>query len=128
MRFLTDEHISPAVAEQAAAKCPGIKIVALHDWRDGEFLGARDEVFLAEAAKEGMVLVTYDVRTIAPLLKSWAEAGVNHAGVVFVDQRTIAPQDFGELVAALSHLWKRERRKNWSNRVVFLRGAPEEHE
>ncbi len=121
LHFLTDEHISPVVAEQAVRKCPGIKITAIHDWRDGWFLGTQDPVFLPEAAKDGLTLVSYDPRTLRPLLKSWAEAGQHHAGVVFVDEKTIVPQDFGGLIEALIHLWKRERRADWTNRVVFLR-------
>src|SRR5260370_24384932 len=110
LRFLTDEHISPVVAEQAVRKCPGIKITAIHDWRDGWFLGTQDPVFLPEAAKDGLTLVSYDPRTLRPLLKSWSEAGQHHAARVFLDAKTIVPQDFGGLIEALIHLWKRERR------------------
>ena len=120
LAFLLDEHISPVVAEEARRKHPGIKIVALRDWRGGSFLGTPDSVFLAEAARERLSLVTYDQRTIRPLLKAWIEQGIAHAGVVFVDVRTIAPQDFGGLVTALGKPWKSERRADWTDRVVFL--------
>jgi hypothetical protein len=120
LRFLTDEHISPLVAREARRKCPGISITALHEWRDGCFLGSQDEVFLPEASKDGLTFVSYDQRTIRPLLKRWAESGVQHGGLVFVDEKTIAPQDFGRLVASLCLLWRSERRASWQNRVVYL--------
>lgn len=84
-------------------------------------MGAEDRVFLPEAKKEGLTLVSYDQKTIRPLLKEWAEQGIDHGGLVFVDDKTIAPQDFGSLIEALCQLWKSERRANWINRVVFLR-------
>jgi hypothetical protein len=121
LKLLLDENISPVVGEQARVKCPGIRITTSHEWRAGNLLGAGDEEILSEARRDGLTLVTYDLRTIPPLLKRWAEAGADHAGVVFVDHKTIAPQDFGGLVAALSELWRQERRADWINRVVFLR-------
>jgi hypothetical protein len=121
LSLLLDEHISPVVTEQAKRKHPGIRIVALCNWQSGRFLGSADSVFLNAAAEKGLTLVTYDQRTIAPQLKSWMEQGVDHGGVVFVDQKTIAPRDFGGLVKSLGLLWMRERRADWKNRVVFLR-------
>ena len=121
LQFLLDEHISPAVARNVEAKRRGIKIVAFQHWRAGSFMGADDRVFLPEAKKDELTLVSYDQKTIRPLLKQWAEQGIDHGGVVFVDTRTIAPQDFGGLVEALCQLWVSERRAEWTNRVMFLR-------
>jgi hypothetical protein len=121
LQLLLDEHISPVVARETGLKCRGLKIVAFREWRAGAFMGADDRVFLPEAATDKLTLVTYDQRTIRPLLKQWAEQSRDHGGVVFVDEKTIAPQDFGSLIEALSDLWKSERRAAWINRVVFLR-------
>ena len=124
LRLLLDEHISPVVAREAAAHCAGLRIVAFRAWRNGRFLGLPDRLFLPEAFQEKLTLVTYHQRTIRPLLKEWAEQGVQHTGIIFVDTKTIPPQDFGGLVTALCHLWKSERRADWTNRVVFLRPPP----
>jgi len=119
--FLLDEHISPIVAEQATRKFPGIVIKTLHGWRGGGFLANSDNIILNEAARDGLTLVSYDLRTIPRLLKDWIEQGIDHAGVVFVDEKTLAPREFGGLVRAIGSLWKSERKANWKNRVVFLR-------
>jgi hypothetical protein len=86
----------------------------------GRLLG-KDSVFLLEAAKQCLTLVTYDRRTIPPLLKLWAEEGRSHDGVIFVDEKTIAPSDIGRLVRALISLSAETRETDWPNQVYFLR-------
>jgi hypothetical protein len=39
------------------------------------------------------------------LLKDLGEAGISHGGVIFVDEKKVAPKDFGGLVRGLSALW-----------------------
>jgi predicted nuclease of predicted toxin-antitoxin system len=122
MRLLLDEHVSPAVAEGLVRA--GGDAVALRAWLGGRYLEAPDETILAEAAREGRVLITYDQRTIPPLLKLWAETGRRHAGVVFVDHRSIPPDDIGALVRALGELLERMGGLDWTDRLVFLRRSP----
>jgi hypothetical protein len=76
---------------------------------------------LREAAAHGLTLVTYDRRTIPPLLKTWAEEERTHGGVVFVDEKTISPADVGGLVWALTRLARETGKWDWTNRVYFLR-------
>jgi hypothetical protein len=91
------------------------------EWEGGGFLGEDDSACLLEAAEQGLTLVTYDRRTIPPLLKIWAEEGRRHGGVIFVDEKTISPADIGGLVRAL--LLKETGKSNWVDRVYFL-GRP----
>jgi len=91
------------------------------EWDGGAFLGQADSACLQEAAVQGLTLVTYDRRTIPPLLKEWGEEGHKHGGVIFVDEKTISPSDVGGLVHSLSDLWTKTRRWNWANRVLVLR-------
>jgi hypothetical protein len=74
-----------------------------------------------EARKEKLTLVTFDLRTIPPLLRLWAEQGFDHSGVILVDERTFAQNDIGALVTALCAVWLAERDRDWTNRVVYLR-------
>ena len=123
LNLLLDEHLSPRVAVQVRAKHPGAHIIAFQEWDGGSHLGEPDEVLLAAAAAQGLTLVTYDLRTIAPLLKTWGEQGTAHSGVVFIDARTLAPNDLGGLTRALGELWEQEGEEKWSNRVLFLFAA-----
>ena len=120
LQLLLDEHISPDVAKGLRRRDRALTVYAMTEWQDGSFLGRDDGACLTEAAARKLTLVTYDRRTIPPLLKTWAEAGRRHAGVIFVDDKTIAPSDIGGLVLALTRLAKDARRWDWVDRVCFL--------
>jgi hypothetical protein len=119
LKFLLDEHISPSVA--AGLRRVKASVTSMPEWENGAFLGQDDATCLREAAAQGLVLVTYDRRTIPPLLKLWAETGYSHAGVIFVDEKTISPADIGGLVRALTMLVKEAGTWDWTDRVCFLR-------
>lgn len=123
LRLLLDEHISPAVARAAAQRCRGMDVLPVSAWQNGRWLNAPDDVLLHGAREHGLTLVTYDLRTIPVLLRSWADQGLDHGGVVFVDERTIPQNDIGGLMLLLCELWRAERMADWRNRVVFLRAA-----
>lgn len=121
LRLLLDEHISRAVADGMRRRDRNVVVYTLGSWEYGSFLGQYDAAILHEAAIQKLTLVTYDRRTIPPLLKTWAEEGRSHAGVVFVDEKTISPADVGGLVKALTALGKEASRWDWTDRICFLR-------
>jgi len=83
-------------------------------------LGIPDDEMLAVAHAHKLTLVTYDQRTIVPLIKRLAESAASHAGIILVDERTFAPSDLGGLARALGVLWDELGRSDWTNRVVYL--------
>lgn len=125
LAFLLDEHISPKVAEQIAIERPDIRIASVRVWRGGTFRGQTDATLLQVAREEGLTLVTYDCKTIPPLLTEWGGAGESHAGVVFVDERTVGQGDIGGQTRALIHHWEQSHTWDWTNLISFLRTPPE---
>ncbi len=121
LKILLDEHISPTVAAGMRRRISGLVIRSMTEWEGGSFLGQEDSVFLREALAQGLTLVTYDGRTIPPLLKRLAEEAHSHAAVIFVDEKTISPADIGGLVKALGEVVKETRAWDWTDRIVFLR-------
>ena len=121
LKLLLDEHISPEVADGLKRHNRSLVVHWMSEWENGNFLGQEDSACLLEAANKRLTLVTYDRRTIPPLLKTWAEEGRKHGGVIFVDEKTISPADIGGLVRALTQLFKETGRWDWKGRVCFLR-------
>ena len=121
LKLLLDEHISPDVANGLRRRVRTTEILYLAEWEDGRFLGQDDHACLRAASAQHLTLVTYDRRTIPPLLKIWAEEGRTHCGVVFIDEKTISPADVGGLVRALTALARETRNWDWTNRIYFLR-------
>ena len=118
--LLTDEHLTPAVAEQIQIKRPEIAIQSMHRWRSGAFLGKADRLLLEAAHEEGLTLITYDQKTIPPLLMDLATAGADHSGIIFVDEAAIASRDVGGLIKAIVSLYVRCAEWDWTNRISYL--------
>lgn len=120
LAYLLDENISPVVAEQIAIKNPAIEVQSVYRWREGMFVGQTDEKVLRAATEAKLTLVTYDLKTIPPLLGEWASDNEIHAGVVFVDDASIRNDDFGRLINALLAHWRSYHEDDWTNRIAFL--------
>jgi|SRR5262244_3113397 len=121
LKLLLDEHISLAVAEGLRCRNRQLVVFSMAEWEDGQFLGEEDSACLSQAATQGLTLVTYDRRTIPPLLKTWGEEQRNHGGVIFVDDKTISPSDTSGLIRGLIDLSRKTARWEWANRICFLR-------
>jgi hypothetical protein len=117
---LLDEHISPAISRQINARRPEIRMQSVFEWRSGTLLSQPDHRILQAATEDGLTLVTYDLQTIRPLVAEWAASGIAHAGVIFVDERTIPSDNFGLLIRAIERLWDREQHLTWTNRTRFI--------
>lgn len=122
-KMLLDEHIPPDVVAGLARIRPAAEATCIRDWHEGTLRGASDDVVLTWARDDGLTLVTYDQRTIRPLLAEWAVSGRSHAGVIFVDGHTCRPDNIGGLVRALACLWDETLPEDWTNRVVYLKAV-----
>ena len=120
LHLLLDENMSQIVAEQATYHQPAMRVESVHTWQDGAFQGRSDRALLRAARAEGLTLVTYDQKTIPPLLAELYTEGESHAGVVFVDNQTIASNEFGKLIRALISLWDQFGAEDWQDRIGFL--------
>jgi hypothetical protein len=122
LQLLLDEHISLNVAVGLRRRSRAMVVRYMLEWEGGNYLGQEDSVCLQAAASQGLTLVTYDRRTIPPLLKNWAEVGRDHGGAIFVDEKSISPADIGGLVRTLHILFKQTGKRDWTNRIYYLRG------
>jgi hypothetical protein len=120
LSLLLDENISPIIGEEINKKRPEIEIISLFSWQEGRFLGLGDDLILIAASETNLTLVTYDLKTIPPLLVEWGESGRIHGGIIFIDDQSIPSNNFGILIKSLIWLWDIYHNDNWQNRLVFL--------
>ncbi|HEV2962717.1 MAG TPA: hypothetical protein VG649_12890 [Candidatus Angelobacter sp.] len=120
LKLLLHEHISPKVAHGLVRRNPKLVARYILEWEKGRFRGQSDFACLQEAARQGLTFVTYDLRTIPPVLKVWAEEGRSHSGVIFIDEKSIFPANIGGIVLALAKLVDEAGSWSWTNRVYFL--------
>ena len=123
LAFLTDEHISHVVAEQVRQKRADIRIESVLRWRGGALRNTADDLVLAAAQEEGLSLITYDQKTIPPILVELAMNAGHHSGVVFVDRNSISSENIGSLVQALVAFYDRYHHLDWTDVVMFLSPA-----
>jgi len=120
LRLLLDEHLSQAIAEQVRAHNPQIPIVSIHAWRGGSYCGIADDLILETAREEQLTLVTYDQRTILPVISLWGVEGRSHGGLIMISERTIRSNGFGALVRNLLMLWELRGNEDWTDQMLYL--------
>ena len=118
MRLLVETHVAEALVR--GLQQHGLDAVALQDWHGGAFRTATDEEILAAAYQERRIIVTFDCRTIPPLLKEWAETGRHHGGVIFINSKSFAPDDIGGLQRALLRVRDLAGDQDWEDQAIFL--------
>ena len=74
----------------------------------------------AGSCNQKLTLVTYDRRTIPPLLKDWAEEGRPHAGVIFVDEKDHLPRRHRRFGSIPGSLDERSMRLGLDQQNLFL--------
>jgi hypothetical protein len=95
----------------------GHDVRALGD--DADLEGLADELVLELATAERRVLVTRNSRDFAPISRRWAEAGLEHGGIILI--WTLTHRQFAEIVPGVER-WAVElpSEEAWLGLVVSL--------
>lgn len=92
-------------------------MLALDEHR--ELDGLADADVLALAAQEGRIVITFNVRDFAPILRQWAEEQRSHAGcLLLVGIRQNAFAVILDRIGAV--LEERPKQEDWVDRALFL--------
>ena len=95
----------------------GHDVLALDERRDLE--GIEDPEVLALAARERRILVTFNVRDFAPILRQWAEEQRPHAGCILIVG--VAQHQYGLILKRVSEAIRAWPAQNqWSDRAVVV--------
>jgi hypothetical protein len=128
LRLLLDENISSIVAEQIKQKRPDIPLETIHTWQPQgqgtigkliKLIGKPDMYVLRVAHEYGLTVVTFDTQILSELYFWFAEERP-FCGLIFIDEKTIANNNFGLLVNAIIAFWDKHSDEDWQNRLVYL--------
>lgn len=81
MRLLLDEHVSARKIGRRL-RDDGHDVRAITD--EPDLNGLDDPDVLELASRDGRILITFNDRDFAPLLRGWAESGRHHSGCILV--------------------------------------------
>jgi predicted nuclease of predicted toxin-antitoxin system len=115
LRLLLDANLS--------SKRIGDPLRRHHDVRaiadEPELDGLHDELVLELASREERILVTRNSRDFAPISRSWAEAGREHAGVILI--WTLTHRQYAEIIRGIE-TWIEEMpdASSWRGIVVAI--------
>jgi hypothetical protein len=85
------------------------------------FRSSKDHEVLLAAASEQRVLVTFDLKTLWTLARTWVEGGRHHEGIISIDDKTFRQDDIGGIVRAVQKVVAESGDDDWQDRVEFLR-------
>jgi len=114
LRLLLDANLSAKrIGEPLTKHGHDVRAIAT----EPDLEGLDDESVLELAAADKRVLVTRNSRDFAPVCRSWAEAGREHAGVIMI--WTLSHREFSAIVTAVGR-WHAEvpRAEDWRGLAV----------
>ena len=115
MRVLLDAHVSSRRVGRPLQRS-GHDVLALD--RDEALGWLADEEVLALAVEQKRIVITHNVRHLAPIVRTWVEARRRHCGVILV---TLPHTDYGAILRRLEGAFAAHPDQDeWVDRVEFL--------
>jgi hypothetical protein len=119
IRLVADANLSRRFVEACLRLDQGFPIVHLADWMSGKHRVSRDPILLEALRGYGLILVTFDRRTMAMQAGQLTRGGGGHAGVILF-RRSVAQMDYAKQSRLVVEFWKEAEDWDWSDRIEYL--------
>jgi len=119
IRLLADANLSRRFVHACLRLDAEFPIAHLADWMGGKHRISQDPVLLSALREQGLILVSFDRRTMAMHARELTRAGGGHAGVI-VFRRSVSQMDYGKQSRMLVDFWKEAKGWDWSDRLEYL--------
>ncbi|PWU16778.1 MAG: hypothetical protein C5B50_12805 [Verrucomicrobia bacterium] len=91
---------------------------------EGKYRVSTDPVLLSVLRENGMVIVSFDRRTLAMHAGALTREGLGHAGVILF-RRIVSQIDYGKQSRLLAEFWREAAEWDWMDRIEYLaKGGP----
>jgi len=123
-RLLADENTSHRLISACQQLAPHFPITHIASLQDGSWLGLDDEALLICCAEANLVLIGFDLATLAWHAGRLLRAGQDHAGLILF-RGIVRSGDYGYQSRLLTSFWQSAGSSwDWQNRVVYLPKSP----
>lgn len=119
IRLVADANLSRRFVEACQRLDKELPIVHLADWMVGKHRISKDPVLLEVLRQHGLILITFDRRTMAMHAGQLTRSGGGHAGVVLF-RRSVSPMDYGRQSRLMVEFWNEASAWDWSDRIEYL--------
>ena len=119
IRLLADANLSRKFVRACRRLDKKFPLIHLSDWMDGKHRVSEDPVLLAVLREQGLILVSFDRRTMAVHAGELTRAGSGHAGVILF-RRSVSPTDYGKQSRLLVEFWRETADEEWADRIEYL--------
>ena len=121
IRLLADANLSRRFVEACRRLDKELPIIHLADWIAGKHRISKDPVLLEGLREEGIILITFDRRTMAMHAGQLTRSGSGHAGVILF-RRSVSLLNYGKQSRLIIEFWKEASGWDWSDRIEYLPG------
>jgi hypothetical protein len=119
IRLVADANLSRRFVEACLRLDKEFPIVHLTDWMRGKHRMSKDPVLLDVLRQHGLILITFDRRTMAMHAGQLTRSGGGHAGVLLF-RRSVSQTDYGKQSRLAVEFWKQARDWDWADRIEYL--------
>lgn len=119
IRLLADANLSRRFVEACLRLDKDFPIIHIVDWQNGRHRISKDPVLLPVLREQGLVIVSFDRRTMAMYAGELTRSGGGHAGVILF-RRSVGQIDYGKQSRLLVDFWKDAEKWDWSDRIEYL--------
>lgn len=119
IRLVADSNLSRHFVKACLRLEKGFPIIHIADWMGGKHCVSKDPVLLGVLRENGLILVTFDRRTMAMHAGELTRAGRGHAGVILF-RRSVSQVDYGKQSRLLVEIWKAGSGWEWEDKIEYL--------
>lgn len=119
IRLVADANLSRHFVDACQRLDRELPVVHLADWMGGKHRVSKDPVLLEMLREHGIILVTFDRRTMTMNAGQLTRSGGGHAGVILF-RCSVSQLDYGKQSRLVVEFWKETKGWVWSDRIEYL--------
>lgn len=118
-RLLADANLSRRFVQACLRLDKEFPIIPIADWMRGKHCVSKDPVLLPVLREHGLILVSFDRRTMAMHAGELTRGGGGHAGVILF-RRSVSQIDYGKQSRLIVEFWKEAADWDWADRIEYV--------